>query len=470
MLTRRAALQTLAAGLASGFSASAQTARKPNLIILLADDLGYGDVGCFGSPDVPTPHIDSIAASGVRCTDGYVTNAVCSPSRAAILTGRYQHRYGHEFNPGPARRDEAEHLGLPLSETLLPKMLKKAGYSTGMVGKWHLGGNPEFHPMSRGFDEFFGFLHGANSYVTTGTGGRESVDAPGEPKAGVPDSRVQPIFRGRKSVEESDYLTDAFTREAVGYIDRHKRDPFFLYLAFNAVHTPLQATAKYLDRFANIPNPRHRMLAAMTSAMDDGIGKVLGKLKESGLEKDTLIFFLADNGCPIYTGAGSNRPLNGSKCTLYEGGIRVPFAMQWPGRIKPGQVYRKTVSSLDMAPTFLNLAGAASEHPLDGVDLLPYVTGKNSGAPNEKLFWRMGRNSAARIGNWKLIQIGDKAKLYDLATDIGEKKDLAAEKPEVVRDLTAAWKAWNAPMVAPLWKPRGTPEIPINGEKITWDI
>jgi arylsulfatase A-like enzyme len=286
MLTRRAAIQSLAAA----FAQVRQTGRKPNLIILLADDLGYGDIGCFGSHDVPTPNIDSIAANGIRFTDGYVTNAVCSPSRAGLLTGRYQQRYGHEFNPGPAARDVKQHLGLPVTETLLPKMLKKAGCATGMVGKWHLGGNPEYHPMSRGFDEFFGFLHGANAYVTMKTPGRESVDVPGEGMGRVLDARAQPLYRGRETVGEDDYLTDAFGREAVAFIDRHKTEPFFLYLPFNAVHTPLQATAKYVDRFANIPDKRHRMLAAMTSAMDDNVGKVHEIKGERHRERHTGLF------------------------------------------------------------------------------------------------------------------------------------------------------------------------------------
>ena len=280
------------------------------------------------------------------------------------------------------------------------------------------------------------------------------------------------LVQAAPSIEETEYLTDAFGREAVAFIDRHKSDPFFLYLPFNAVHEPLQATAKYLDRVAHIKNERHRMLAAMTVAMDDNIGKVLSKLRESGLEQDTLIFFLADNGCPIYTGAGTNGPLNGSKCTLYEGGMRVPFAAKWPGRIPAGKVESRVVSSLDILPTFLAAAGLKppTDREFDGVDLMPYLTGKNTKPPHAILFWRNGPNAAVRKGNWKLIQIGESSRLYDLSSDLGEKKDVAAKRPEVVSDLQAELKKWNAKTIAPKWPARGTPKIPVNGESIAWSI
>jgi arylsulfatase A-like enzyme len=474
MITRRAVLQSLAATAASslGGGASAQGgARKPNLIILLADDIGYADVGCFGSLDVTTPHIDSIAARGVRFTDGYVTACVCSPSRAALMTGRYQQRHGHEFNPDPPiERELDRHLGLSLSEYTIAQLLKKAGYATGAIGKWHLGMCPEFHPMERGFDEFFGFLPWGTNYATAMTEGAvwTSTTATPPPKFGP---RVYPIYRGREKVTENTYLTDAFGREAVSFIERHKQEPFFLYFAFNAVHVPLQATTRYLDRFANIKNERHRTLAAMTSAMDDNIGKVLAKLRELGLENDTMIFFLSDNGCPTFTRAGTNGPLNGCKCTMYEGGIRVPFCVEWPGHIREGQVYRHPISSLDILPTFLGRAGAAlpKDREYDGVDLLPYLTGKDSSPPHGSLFWRHAQNSAARMGNWKLVQIGeDRSRLYDLESDIGEKKDLSAARPEIVRKIRAALRDWNTKLIEPRWEPQGTAHLPINGEDIVW--
>jgi arylsulfatase A-like enzyme len=343
-----------------------------------------------------------------------------------------------------------------------------------MVGKWHLGAVPGMTPMDRGFDEFFGFLHGANSYITTKTPGGATIGADIETAAlaRVREQRVNPVFRGREPYNEPDYLTDAFGREAVAFIERHKQHPFFLYLPFNAVHAPLQTTAKYLDRVANIKDPRHRTLASMTVAMDDNIGKVIGKVRESGLENDTLVFFLSDNGSPTYNHSGSNDPLNGSKCTLYEGGFRIPFAVKWPGKAPAGKVDHRVVSSLDIVPTLLAAAGlrAPADRELDGVDLIPYLARGNTKAPHEILFFRNGPNSAVRKGNWKLIQIGDSSRLYDLAKDLGEKTNVAAAHPEVVKELRAAWGAWNAEMVAPLWEPHGKPKIPVNGETIEWYI
>jgi arylsulfatase A-like enzyme len=476
MLSRRSILQCLTLSATSRFTSQAGAqagARKPNFIILLADDLGYGDVGCFGSPDVPTPNIDSIAAKGVRFTDGYVTCCVCSPSRAGLMTGRYQQRFGHEFNPDPPiEREVRRHLGLPLTEFTLAQLLKKAGYATGAIGKWHLGISPEFNPLERGFDEYFGFLPAGNTYATEMTEGVEWVhtrkDQP--PKAGP---RQIPILRGRTPVVEHTYLTDAFGREALSFIDRHHDEPFFLYVPFNAVHEPLQSTNHYLDRFAVIKDERHRMLAAMTSALDDNIGKILARLHERGLENDTMIFFWSDNGCPTFTHAGSNGPLNGSKCTLYEGGIRIPSAMQWTGHVRPGQVYRQPIISTDILPTFLKQAGVGlpKDRKYDGVDLLPYLTGTESGAPHEMLFWRVGRNSAARMGKWKLLQLEhDRNRLYDLESDIGEKKDVAAANPEILKTMRAAIQAWHAQLIEPRWEPQGTANLPINGEDINWDF
>jgi len=304
MIARRAVVQSLAAAAVAALPGLAS--RKPNLVVLLADDLGYGDAGCFGSPDVRTPYIDSIAAKGARFTDGYVTACVCSPSRAGFMTGRYQQRFGHEFNPDPPMARELErHLGLPLTEITLPQLLKKAGYATGIVGKWHLGMSPELQPTARGFDEFFGFLPAMNAYITDKTPDADWMETEKAPKIGP---RTVRIFRGREPVEEPEYLTDAFGREAVAFIERHKREPFFLYLPFNAVHSPYQSTKRYVDRFANIKDRRHRMLAAMTGAMDDNIGKVLGTLRANGLENDTVVFFFSDNGCPTFTRPAATAP------------------------------------------------------------------------------------------------------------------------------------------------------------------
>ena len=471
---RRQLLQTLCGGAVAAL-APAQP-KKPNFIIFLADDLGYGDIGCFGSKDVPTPNIDSIARNGIKCTSGYVSAAVCSPSRAALMTGRYQQRFGFEFNTGPAARDMKLRLGLPLTEKTLPQYLKTAGYTTGMVGKWHLGGNPEFQPPRRGFDEFFGFHHGANSYLTQATPYArftETEDASGA-LAKPPVKRAQPVFRGETPVEENAYLTEAFAREATAFLDMHHDKPFFLYMPFNAVHTPLHATTKYLDRVASIQDERHRTLAAMTIAMDDAIGAVLGKVKQYGLERDTLIFFFSDNGCPTYTRAGTNGPLSGSKITYFEGGIRVPFLVQWPGRLKAGQTYAQPIVSRDVLPTMLTAAGVPlpSDRELDGVDMLPYLDGRKKGSAHEWLFWRAGRNMAARHGDWKLLVLhnGEIIHLYNLAKDIGERTDVAQQNPAVVKRMRAELEKWTASLQKPKWEPRSQPKVPVNGEEITWDL
>jgi arylsulfatase A-like enzyme len=360
----------------------------------------------------------------------------CSPTRAGFLTGRYQQRFGHEFNPG-----RGADAGLPLQEVTLADRLKAAGYATGLVGKWHLGSAPKFNPVNRGFQEFFGFLGGAHSYF------------PGQGAA---------LLRGTQPVEEKEYLTDAFAREAVAFIDRHQQEPFFLYLAFNAVHTPMHATDQYLGRFPHIEDKMRRTYAAMTAAMDDAVGRVLGKLRSAGLEENTLIFFFSDNGGPTMKGTtinGSrNDPLRGSKRTTLEGGIRVPFLVQWKGRLPAGKTYDQPVIALDIFPTALAAAGveAKGDRKLDGVNLLPYLEGKDSRPPHEALYWRMGQQMAIRKGDWKLVRTDWEGKLsglqlYNLAEDIGEKNDLAAKYPEKVKELESAWNRWNAELAKPLW-------------------
>jgi arylsulfatase A-like enzyme len=459
MLTRRT---FLAAPLAL-----AAPPRRPNLVIILADDMGYGDIGCYGSPDVPTPHIDSLARQGTRFTDGYVSCAVCSPSRAALLTGRYQQRFGHEFNSGPMEREAQINFGLPASEKIIPHYLKDAGYRSMAVGKWHQGIRPGYHPLDRGFDEFFGFLTGGNAYITQQTPRGRAVGADGD-GGKIPVQRADPIRRGREPVEEDRYLTDAFGDEAVKFIDRNRRNPFFLYLAPNAIHTPLLVTERYLDRVANIRNEKHRALAAMTCALDDTVGAVLAKLKEAGLEDNTLVVFLSDNGCPVVTGAGSNGPLSGEKATYFEGGIRVPFILRWPGHVPASKVDSRPVVSRDILPTLLAAAGIRTATEFDGVNLLPFL--RNNALPHEALFWRGGNGRAVRKGQWKLVEFGDEfSGLYDLASDIGERNDLSNKRPEVLRELRAAWKQWSSRMAKPAWPPRSR-KITVNGVTLNWEL
>ena len=419
-------------------AAASDATRQPNIVVIVADDLGYADVGFHGGQEIPTPHLDALAASGARFTNGYVSGPYCSPTRAGLLTGRYQQRFGHEFNPGGVENDADAKIGLPLSETTIANSLKTAGYATGLVGKWHLGASPRFHPLERGFDEYFGFLGGAHAYFADGAKGK-----------------AQPILRGRDVVQEDDYLTDAFGREAVAFIDRHQQHPFFLLLTFNAVHLPAQAPAKYLDRFTKIEDEKRRTYAAMLSALDDNVGTVLTKLNEAKLDNDTLVFFISDNGGPPANGS-RNDPLNGRKATVWEGGVRVPFLVRWSGHIPAATVAEQPVISLDIPATIAAAAGAklGTDKPVDGVSLLPLLTGQSKDAPHGELYWRFGKQWAIRNERYKLLKVDNQPpQLFDLAADIGEQNDLAGSQPEIVERLQKQYGEWNSQLVEPLWKP-----------------
>ncbi len=415
---------------------AAENKDRPNFVIIVADDLGYADLGVQGCKDIPTPNIDSMAAAGVRFTNGYVSCPVCSPTRAGLQTGRYQQRFGHELNPGPPLSAEPN-FGLPLSEVTLADRLKSAGYATGIVGKWHLGYQPKMHPLERGYDEFFGFLAGSHDYLE------------------CDDEKKGPILRGKTVVEEKEYLTEALARESAAFIERHKAGPFMLMLTFNAIHTPMQATDKYLERFEAIKDPLRKKTAAMLSAMDDAVGVVLKKLRDAELEEKTLIFFVSDNGGPTKANGSRNTPLRGFKSQVWEGGIRVPFLAQWKGRILAGKVYDKPVSALDIHPTCLAASGGKFEIPsdkaLDGVDLLPFLIGTKPGMPHDALFWRYGTHSAVRKGDYKLVRINKEEGLYDLAADLSEAKNLIDEQPDIARELRELYKRWDAELIPPAW-------------------
>jgi arylsulfatase A-like enzyme len=450
----RLLVSTLVA-LAAVSPAAAADTRKPNVIVIVGDDMGYADIGVHGCKDIPTPHLDSLARDGVRCTNGYVSGPYCSPTRAGLLTGRYQNRFGHEFNPGMPT-DQNANLGLPLKETTLAERLKAAGYKTGMVGKWHLGAGEKYVPTARGFEEYFGFLGGAHPYTPPPKGHRG-------------------IFRGTKEVEEKEYLTDAFGREALAYIDRHAKEPFFLYLAFNAVHGPMHPSEKHLKMFEGIKDEKRRTYATMMASMDDAIGKVLAKLKAAGIDDDTLIVFVSDNGGPESVNASDNGPFNGGKATTWEGGIRVPFLLRWKRGLPAGKTYDQPVIQLDFVPTVLAAAGVKLDPAtkLDGVDLLPYLRGDKAGAPHDALYWRFGGQMAVRAGDWKLVKAVtgggraggggaasrrekatvEGAKLFNLKDDIGEQTDLAAKHPDRVKELAALWQKWNAELIDPAWGP-----------------
>ena len=400
------------------FSPAFAQARKPDVIVILADDLGYGDTGVYGSKIAKTPNIDALAASGIRFTDAYVTNPVCAPSRAGLMTGRYQQRFGYEFNP--VGRDRAG--GMSLHEITIAQIMKSAGYATGAVGKWHLGQPAGYYPTDRGFDYFFGMGSGSDYIIDPepgdeyiGPGGKDIV-VPAAGLSGMPDGERlkallqwirdrHPITRDGQVVRVHEYLTDALTREAVGFIDRNRSRPFFLYLAQHAPHAPLQAPGKYIDRFRDVADPGKRVHAAMVAALDDGVGAVIATLRKDRIYDDTLVIFLSDNGCPGYLhGACSNAPLSGYKRWLAEGGIRIPYIVSWPGHLPAGQVDHRQVSSLDILPTAAALARAKlpADRTYDGVDLLPFLQGDSNAIPNPKLYWRDGVDFAMRDGDSKL--------------------------------------------------------------------
>lgn len=424
---------------------AAYAAERPNILVILADDLGYADLGFQGCQDIPTPHLDALAKRSVRCTSGYVTHPFCSPTRAALLTGRYQQRFGHENNPVWLPEDAK--AGLPLTQTTLPQVLKTAGYSTACIGKWHLGAHESLHPNRRGFDDYFGLLGGGHIYVPGGRGGVEYQI---------------PMDRNGKPEPLNGYLTTVLGREAASYIQGHKAQagnasqPWFLYLAFNAPHTPLQATDELLARVRHIEDETRRGYAALLIGLDDAIGQTLKALRESGQEQNTLVFFFSDNGGPIGVTHSSNSPLNGAKGTTYEGGVRVPYLVSWPGKLPQGKTFDQPVSSLDVFATAAELTGATvpANHPLEGVNILPYLTGEKPGSPHERLFWRAGGGVrwAVREGDYKLVKMDDQQpQLFNLAQDIGEKHSLAEAQPAIAARLAAAYETWNKDNVAPVF-------------------
>ncbi len=409
------------------FSAISAEDKKPNIVIIVADDLGYADVlfNPAHPKEVTTPNLDALAKQSVICRQGYVTGHVCSPTRAGLMTGRYQQRLGL-YTGGEAGS------GLPMSEKIFPQHFKPAGYATAQFGKWHLGPTPEWSPALRGFDEVFGFLgRGAHDYF----------------KLNDPDD---PIYRGTTAVQETGYLTDRLGEEAAAFITRKKAQPFLVYLAFNAVHAPLQAPADEIAKFSTGNKDRDTLLA-MGKRMDDAIGKVVATLKAEGVWENTLLFFISDNGGPLAQSA-VNTPLRGGKHQDYEGGIRVPFLVCWPGKLAPGES-QSVVSSLDFLPTALAAAGVAAvdAKPFDGKDILPILKGKTHAEPRN-LFWSSGSTEgwwAVRSGDWKLV--GEKARvsLFDLGQDVSEKNDLAKQMPEKVAELTKLHDAWLAEMANP---------------------
>ena len=413
-------------------------ASQPNIIIFLADDLGYADVGFNGCEDIPTPHIDSIAANGVKFTDGYANHPVCSPSRAGLLSGRYQHSFGFENNSGPEEYS-APNFGIPRDVPVLAERLKKVGYKTAWVGKWHVGFNEGLRPHERGFDYTYGFHAGARTFYPNG-----------------PRQNHQMFRNGKPFDGETQYLTDAFARDAIDFIDQYGPTelPLFLFFSFNAVHLPLEATKKYENRFPYIKDKNRKTYAAMLSALDDAIGGVMSKVRELEQEEDTLVFFYSDNGGPTTQTTSRNDPLRGYKGQMFEGGIRVPFAIQWPERIPAGETYEHPIMGFDVTATALAAAEItlSADDTLDGKDLLPYLDGSVEGVPHSQLFWRAGAQHAARVGDWKLVKPrGQSEMLFDLSQDIGEAKDLSKSHPEKLKEVQGIYDAWSSQMEEPRW-------------------
>lgn len=419
-----------------------------NIVLIVADDLGFGDLGFHGSTQIPTPNIDRLAATGVVCAQGYVSSAVCSPSRAGLLSGRNQVEFGYDNNLGDNQPGyDPAYAGLPVGIPTIADRLQSAGYVTGVIGKWHLGTLPQFDPLRRGFSEFWGFLGGGHAYLPT-----------------VPAGQTEPlILCNYKQPAPVTYLTDDIGTECTDFVHRHRDQPFFLYAAFNAPHAPLQATADDLRRFDFIKDKRRRTYCAMVYRLDVNVGRILAAIDAAGLTDRTLIAFISDNGGPVDQNASLNAPLNGQKGILLEGGIRVPFILRWPGKLPPGQVFQSPVSSLDLAPTFLAAAGAppSAFKGLEGLDLLPCLTGNEKPLPARTLRWRFTISAAIREGRWKLVRLPDRLPLlFDLDDDVSEQHDVALQNLDRTRAMLRELGDWDVRLPHPVfaegaeWKAR----------------
>ena len=462
--------------------------RAPNIILIVADDLGYNDITIsgtgVGNGAVPTPNIDSIATSGANLTQSYSGNATCAPSRAAMLTGRYATRFGFEFTPVPvqfaqvlgsmstnpthppvyhADREQdvpsVAEMKVPASETMLPEMLRANGYRTLMVGKWHLGETAETRPEARGFDEFLGFLPGAALFLPSDhpdvVEARQDFDPIDKflwanlPFAVMKDGQGSHFA-------PSKYMTDYLSEEAAKAIEANRNRPFFLYLAYNAPHTPLQALKSDYDALASIDNHTLRVYGAMIKSLDRGVGTVLQAVKDAGIEENTIVIFTSDNGGAHYIGLPEiNKPFRGWKATFFEGGIRVPMLMKWPAKIAPGTIFAKAVGHVDIFATAASAAGASlpKDRPLDGVNLVPFITGEATGTPHETMYWRSGRYRVVLTGDWKL-QVSanpDRAWLFNLKEDPTEQKNLADSDPAKRAQMRAILDRLDAEQVTPLW-------------------
>ena len=495
-------------------STPAEGPRPPNIVLIVADDLGYNDISLNGGgvagDAVPTPHINSIAHNGINFSNGHAGNATCSPSRAAMMTGRYPTRFGFEFTSVPmsfsrniaefkskglhpviyhadreAQMPAFESQGVPTSEIMLPKLLKQAGYHSIHIGKWHMGENASMGPNAHGFDETLGFLQGGMMFL--------EADDPNVVNAQQDFDPIDQFlwaaapfgvsYNNGEAFKPATYVTDYFTDEALQAIKANKDRPFFMYLAYNAPHTPLQATREDYDALPQIKDHTRRVYAAMIRNLDRNIGRVLAELKAQGLDQNTLVIFTSDNGGAHYIGLDDlNKPYRGWKATFFEGGTRVPFFMQLPGVIAPGSQFTAPVSHFDIFATSAALAGVQppADRVIDGVNLIPFARGEQGGRPHEQMFWRSGAYQVARSGDWKLQvnETQDKVWLFNLQDDPTEQHNLVDAEPARVKELLAQLAEFNSQQKAPLWpslveapilidKPLNRPQT-IDDEFIYW--
>lgn len=427
--------------------APGQSASKPNFVLIVADDLGYADLGVNGSRQIPTPNIDRLANEGINFTQGYVSAPVCSPSRAGLLTGKHQVTFGYDNNLGGNQPGfDKDYLGLPVSEKTIANRLKALGYVTGLIGKWHLGYEPHFHPLKRGFDEMWGYTGGGHHYFESEPDGK---------------GYLSPIECNYKKAQPITYITDDKGDECVDFITRHKEESFFLYASFNAPHAPMHATEADLELFSSIENEKRRAYCAMVYRLDVNVGRIMEALEKEGLAENTLVVFISDNGGPVDSNGSINAPLNGQKGILLEGGIRVPFIMNWKGKIPARVTYSHPVISLDLAPTFYELAGGKEGEEFHGVNLMPFLNGENRESPHGKMKWRFTISASIRDGDWKLVRLPDRLPmLFNLADDISEQNDVSLQYLEKTKELMKELGRWDVNQPHPLflegavWKAR----------------
>ena len=434
------------------FSCGTSNNKPPNVIVIISDDQGYADVGLHGSNEIFTPNIDRIAKNGVVFSEGYVSYAVCSPSRAGLITGRYQNRFGYSRNILLAPNDSL--MGLPLSEQTLPDVLNNVDYKTKAIGKWHLGAHKSLVPEKRGFDEFFGFLIGGHRYFPEDLTLNDLTEARRQM-----DGYITKIYDNGKRINTKKYLTEELSDNAVKFIEDNSDNPFFLYLSYNAPHTPLQATTKDLERNKHIDIKKRQTYAAMVSSMDDGIGLILDKLEQKNIFENTIVFFFSDNGGVEWYNFSDNGPLRGIKGDFFEGGIRVPFAMQWPNKIKPGTIYDKPIIALDIFATVASAAKAEKyiKNEIDGVNLMPYLSGKKSGSPHEYLYWKNPDKDidVIRDDRYKYLRIKNDEYIFDLKNDLSEESNIIDLSKPIYDRLKSQFKLWEKEMIDPVFMDLG---------------